>query len=62
MGTLLAGLAFGGFCVYIAYKLVQRYRAVPESRTKRIATADPIEHGDSDAVSCGMIAGEENGE
>jgi len=62
MGTLLAGLAFGGFCVYIAYKLVQRYRAVRESRTKRIAPADPIEYGDSVDMSCEIIAGEDGGE
>ena len=62
MGTLLASLAFVGFCVYIAYKLVQRYRAARESRTKRIAPADPIEYADSVEMSCEIVAGEEDGE
>lgn len=40
MGTFLVSLAFVGFCVYVAYKLVQRYRAARESRTEPIAPAD----------------------
>jgi membrane protein DedA with SNARE-associated domain len=62
MGKLLAGLAFVGFCVYMAYKLVQRYRAARESRTKRIAPADALERGDSNDMSRGTFAGENNGE
>jgi membrane protein DedA with SNARE-associated domain len=61
-GTLLACLAFGGVCVFIAHKLVQRQRIVSESRTVRVVPADAIEYGDSVDMSCGIIAGDENGE
>ncbi len=61
-GTLLAGLALVGICIYIAHRLVRRHRDLRESRVAPIALVDPIECEDSVDMPCGILGGQEHGD
>jgi len=61
-GRLLVGLALSGICIYIASKLVQRYRSFRKSRLVHVAPVRPIECEESLEVPCGILGGQNNGE
>jgi len=57
-GTLFAGLALVGICVYIAHRLVQRHRFVCESQIVSIVLTNPIESEDSVHMPYGVVGGQ----
>ncbi|MGO9338181.1 MAG: DedA family protein [Terracidiphilus sp.] len=62
VGTLLASLALVGISIYIAHRLVQRHRAVRESRVVPIAAVNSFEFEDSVDIPCGVVGGQEHGD
>ena len=61
-GTVFAGFALIGSCIYIAFKLVHRHRVGGDSRIVRITPVDPLEYGESVQMSRPIFARGENGD
>jgi membrane protein DedA with SNARE-associated domain len=59
LGTVLAGIAFAGLCIYAAGKLVRRYRSMREFR---IAPPDPMELDVAAPIPVGATEGLKNGD
>jgi membrane protein DedA with SNARE-associated domain len=60
-GTVLAGLAFAALLIYVAHRLVQRYRFTRELAPVWITPVDPMGLDDTVAHSCRMAKGLNDG-
>jgi len=56
-GTLLAGLAFTGLCIYAARKLIRWHRRLRHSRVVRFTPPDPMGGEAPVAISCTILEG-----
>jgi membrane protein DedA with SNARE-associated domain len=56
-GTILAGLALGGICLFAARQLVRWFRCRRKSQFVRTTPADPMKRGSSIVNPCRIIEG-----